>query len=370
MLRPLLIAAFALYTLSLLGVVFVTDHPHRQPLYSPTTDQRAQRSAVPLPLRGFAISLHHTDQFPLYLQAVDEIAALGFDSLEVATPAFQTDGASQQIRIETGPGRGPQRGQLVTLLKHAKTRGLTTSLMPQVLFTQPRGNEWRGKIHPHNWAPWWESYREMIGYFLDVAIEADVDIFCVGSELLSTERQTDRWVELIAEVRQGFRGLLTYSTNWDHYHVPTLWRHLDLIGISGYWDMTKGVTHDPPTPEDLAARWSQIRTKLLNFAIAQNRPILFTEIGYPTLPWAIKDPWNYVNSDNTLPDPHAQAAGYAAFLAAWEDLLIHQPNPAVAAGVFFFEWDPYHQGGPGDSGYGVRGKPAFDLLRQWLVKRP
>ena len=357
------------YGLSILGAAVAP-----RPSTSDSSQTLRTVAATPLPnrtliqpLRGFAISLHHTDQLDRYVQAIDEMAALGCNSIEIATPAFQTNGASQQIDIQTGSGRGPYREQLIELLHHAKSRGLYTALMPQVLFTHPRGNEWRGKIHPDQWEPWWQSYQNMIDYFLDIAIETKVDLFSVGSELISTERQIDRWKTLIAHVRGRFNGLLTYSTNWDHYHVPTLWQHLDMIGVSGYWNLTSDAQHDPPTHEELTQRWIGIRDKLLAFAATQDRPILFTEVGYPSLPWALKDPWNYVNSDDIPADTHAQHRGYAAFLSAWDHRLIENPDTRIMAGVFFYEWDPYHEGGPQDSGYGVRGKPAFDLLKEWFA---
>jgi len=354
------------YVLSILGALWAPGRSHGHPP-PPGVLVKSGEGLPHETLRGFALSLHYTDQLGLYMQAIDEMAALGFNCVEIATPAFQTNGASHDVRVEAGPGRGPHRWQLIQLLGYARERGLVTTLMPQILFTQPRGNEWRGKIHPEHWGPWWENYKKTIDYFLDIANEAGVDIFCVGSELLSTERQVDRWVEMIGHVRKGFKGRLTYSTNWDHYHVPLVWQHLDLIGISGYWDMTQAARHTPPTPQELAQRWRGIREKLLAFAASQDRPILFTEVGYPSLPWALKDPWNYVNDAGIPSAPDAQALGYKAFLLAWEDLLIHQPNPKHLAGVFFYAWDPYNQGGPQDSGYGVRGKPVYDILKDWLA---
>lgn len=358
-------AALIVYGLSILGTLIAPR---------PTVGQRlpsgvwARRDVPPgSPLRGFAISLHHTDRLALYLAAIDEMAALGFNCVEVATPAFQTNGASQQIRIETGTQRGPTRDQLVTVLRHARQRGLVTALMPQILLTHPRGNEWRGKIHPDQWDPWWQSYRTIVDYFLEIANESSVDIFVIGSELLSTERHADRWTQLVGHARKRFNGWLSYSTNWDHYHVPTIWPHVDMIGVSGYWDLTRDARDGCPTPEDLKNRWRQIRRKLLDFAATQDRPILFTEIGYPSLPWALKAPWNYVNDRRTPADHDAQVQGYRAFLSAWDDLLTTQPNGRLLTGVFFYAWDPYHQGGADDGGYGVRGKPALKLLKQWLA---
>ncbi len=371
--RMSLSAAGVLYGLSVIAACVVSSPPDRSASSDSDPARARIESRSTLPHCGFAISLHHTDHFADYLASVDQIAAMGFDSLAVVTPAFQPHGASDSVRLETGPGRGPHREQLVRLLRHARARGLDTLLMPVVLFTAPRGNEWRGKIHPGDWDAWWASYRRVLDHFLQVAIDADVTVFSVGSELLSTERQPDRWAALIAHARSRFSGRLTYSTNWDHYHVPTVWGDLDYIGISGYWDITGLTDPDAPDPNKLAERWSQIRDRVLEFGRSQNRPVMFTEIGYPSLPWALTDPWNYVNGSDAFADGDRQAMGYSAFLAAWTDLLAAPapvtgapPNPL--AGVFFYEWDPYHQGGPADTGYGVRGKPAERILRRWLLE--
>src|SRR5205823_4640957 len=128
-----------------------------------------------------------------YLTAIDEIAAMGFNTVEVLTPMFQDNGASESMRVSVGPGRSPERKDLVKVLRHAREKGLTTVLMPLVLFENPRGNEWRGKIQPEKWDNWWKSYRKNIDYFLDIANEADASVFSIGSELLSTEKQLDRW---------------------------------------------------------------------------------------------------------------------------------------------------------------------------------
>lgn len=365
-----LCCALCLYSLCTIGALIAQpQNASPTPLQNNRRSPKPLNDTLPLPIRGFALNFHHTVHLTAYLQAIDEMADLGCNSVEIVTPAFQTDGQSQQVRIETGPKRGPLRWQLLALLRHARQRGLTTTLMPQVLFTNPRGNEWRGKINPSNWEPWWNSYQRMIDYFLDIAQEASVDVFCVGSELLSTERQTDRWLSLIRHIRSRYNGLLTYSTNWDHYHVPTIWHDLDMIGVNGYWDLSHHAAHDPPSPTDLSRRWHQIQKKLFDFANLHGRPILLTEIGYPSLPWAIKDPWNYVHDSAVKADTHAQTQGYTSFLTAWGDLLSSdESNTEVVAGAFFYAWDPYRHGGEYDTGYGIRGKPAGDLLKQWLAR--
>jgi len=381
-LQRLLIAAAVVYGLSLMGAAFA---PRSQPTTAreAAAEQPATRKAqVPDPLMGFAINFHHTQDISLYLQAIDEIAALGFNSVEIVTPAFQDHGASQTIRVEYAPGKSPTREDLIEVLTYARSKGLSTTLMPIVLFSHPRGNEWRGKINPEQWEPWWRSYRQMTDYFLEIAIEADVQVYCVGSELLSTETNNDAWQKLISHVRRRFKGKLIYSTNWDHYHVPTFWKEVDIIGISGYWNMTTltpvGSVVDP---DHLAKRWIEIRSRLLEFSQAQNKPVVMTEIGYPTLPWALKNPWNYVAAGaEAKPDPMAQAAGYRAFLAAWEDLLTisHKQTSRSSAtlpfrshgflGFYFYAWDVYHQGGPQDTGYGIRNKPSYEVVRNFMTQ--
>jgi len=54
-----------------------------------------------------------------------------------------------------------------------------------------------------------------------------------------------------------------------------------MIGISCYWDMTKGAKKDPPDDEALAKRWAGVREEVLSFAEAQGKPVFLTEIGYP-----------------------------------------------------------------------------------------
>jgi len=339
---------------------------HAPPQTKSTTSGPTDRPTA-LPRVGFAMNLHHTGQLDAYLEGVDALAEMGCDHLVILVPVFQTHGGATDIAIRPGPGRSPDLHQLTALLRRAEQRELLSVMMPIVLFTDPRGNEWRGKIQPESWDRWWAAYRRVMRTFADLAQRHGVDVLSVGSELLSTEQQGRRWREVIHEVRARYTGSLTYSTNWDHYHVPVFWSELDVMGINAYWDLLPN--GGEPTASRLAKRWGRIRDQVLAFAADQDKPLLFTEVGYPSLPWGLKDPWNYVNAKQAEPDPEAQAAGYAAFLSAWGDRLRGERPSPFLAGVTFYKWDPYYRGGPKDTGYGVRGKPAQDLVRELLRQR-
>ena len=382
------LCAIGLYLLAIFGAL-IAPQPSNHNI-KPQVPERLIAQEQSLEHRqvvGFSLNVHYTDHLPKHLRAIDMVAEMGCNSLQILTPAFQQDGASTHISITNKPGRCPSTQQLLTLLHHARQRHLKTLLMPTILFAKPRGNEWRGKISPDDWDTWWASYSITMRHFANLAQRANVDVLCVGSELLSTERQTDRWIKLIAEIRKVYHGQLVYATNWDHYHVPTFWEHVDYVGISGYWDITKGSASPPLQNSDAptlkqstlasenqpayALRWQSIQKSLADFARQAKRPILITELGYPCLPWGLKDPWNYVTDGTVKVAVDVQAMGYQSFLGNWSHLL-RPDNPIPAngfAGVVFYSWDPYNAGLT-DPGYGVWGKPAEIIIRRWLAKHP
>ncbi len=360
----------------------------QSPPAPPPPDSRIPIPESPsIPLLGFTLNLHHNNEHELYQQAVTDLADMGFDTVQFTVPVFQTDGRSDEIRIETGPGRGPRADRLIDLIRRARARRMTVILSPILLFTKPRGDEWRGKISPHDWNNWWTSYRRMTEHFLQIAAEHDVRIYVVGSELLSTENQPHRWQAIIAAARSRFRGQLTYASHWDRYDAPAFWKQLDLVSVNEYFDVTQGRgLHRGATDgaeASLAAAWGRRRDTLLAFAARVGKPLLFTELGYPSLPWALERPWKYTHTG--VPADHdAQAAGYRAFLSAWRPQLVARPggndgadpgpSPALTgtapfAGVVFYEWDPYRRGEPTDTHYGIRGKPAESMLRELLNGR-
>ena len=109
--------------------------------------------------------------------------------------------------------------------------------MPIVLLENPREGEWRGKIAPTNWADWWEDYENYLMHYAWLAESAEAEVFMVGSELVSTETDTDHWKDLIARVRKAYHGRLGYSANWDHYKQVGFWDVLDLVGMTTYHDL-------------------------------------------------------------------------------------------------------------------------------------
>ena len=376
--RRLLILGALTFALSIVGAMLAgrgdpavgAEHTRPAPRVAGDPVAQAQPQYI-----GMTLNVYYTSQIERDLAAIDRIHETGFNTVQIVTPIFQTDGASEQLRAPFRPGRSPSPEQLVRLLDHAHKLGMRTILMPQINFTKPRGNEWRGKIHPEDWRVWWQNYDKLMDRYLDIAIKGHADVFTVGCELVSTldGKHLDQWQKLIDLCRSRFKGKLTFSTTWDSYDRVNFWQDLDYIGISGYWNLTtKAADPQHPKPSELAARWADIRQRLLTFAKAAGRPILITELGYPSLKWGLKDPWNYVNSDHAKADPAVQAAGYRSFLSAWEPNLTPPQAPAqkhpYLAGVLFYEWNVTADNPLDDTGYSIFGKPAYDIVHHWLMR--
>jgi hypothetical protein len=315
----------------------------------------------PRPLLGFALNCHHINDLPLYLDSVDAIADLGANTLLVVTPMYQERVNSTTIRRLRSSC--PTEEQLIAILRRGAARDLYTILMPIVLIETPRMKEWRGVIEPNDWDAWWASYERFIDHFLAIAGEANVDMFVVGSELNSTEHQNERWERIIARVRAAYDGRLTYSANWDRYEQVTFWPLVDAISVSAYFELARDTPGAPV--QDLAEAWGPQRDRLLATAQQWDRPLLLSEVGYPSLPWASAHPWNYVAAEGQKADHDAQARCWEAFFAAWGET-IADPTGRVL-GFCGYRWDPYRAGGEEDTGYGILGKPAAAIVRDGLA---
>ena len=313
------------------------------------------RPAFPAEFRGITLQLHSGDPKHPYEKLIDEIAETGANTLQLVVPGYQENASSTSIFLDARRGPGPRR--VVELVKYAKGKGLMVVLMPIVLLSNAREGEWRGKIKPQDWGHWWGEYNSFILHNAGLAQEGGADVFMVGSELILTEYQTDRWRALIADVRKAYKGRLSYSSNWDHYTSIAWWDDLDLIGMTTYYDLSHG---KKPTLDVLLDSWRPIRKEILDWQATVNRPILFTEVGWPNQVTGAEFPWDYYRSPNS-PDPQAQANCYESFFRTWA-------NDPSSAGWIVWEWRTGldQKADEKDTGYSPQGKPAMAIVKKYF----
>lgn len=319
---------------------------------------RAERVTT-LPFRGVAVQLHspvlcdpkHPDG---YYKCVDEIAALGADTVKFIVNAQMENGRTSRIYMDLRST--PTAEQIVELVKYARSKNLRVVFMPIVLIEYPEGMEWRGTIAPKNWDQWWDHYRQMMSHYAMTCERAGVDLLVIGSELVSTERYADQWLRVIQTVRTHFKGMITYSANWDHYQDIPFWDHMDVIGMNSYWKLGE----DRNVPEaEVIRRWQGIQQNVLGFARGKGKPLVLLEVGWCSLANAAHEPWDYTQ-DQLPVDLELQARLWTAFFKAWHG------KPGFG-GFMVWEWVPGN-GGPANKAYTPENKPAEKVIREWFAK--
>jgi len=313
-------------------------------------------STADMPYRGMVLQVQRIDGEGLeYKKAVDAIAAIGADSIEIVVDSRQENVSSSEIFLDMRMCPSPEK--LTDLIRYAKSKKLRVLLMPIVLLEKAvKANDWRGTIHPPVWEDWFNSYRDMITHYAAVAEAGGADVFMVGSELVSSEIHNDEWRHTIHDVRKVFHGKLTYSSNWDHYNSIPFWDALDMVGMNSYWKLGDNRN---VSVEEIVKRWHDLQRDLFAFVKKTHRPLLFTEVGWCSLANAAHEPWDYTKQVEPI-DLELQRKLYEGFFEAW------QGSPDL--GGFSFWQYTIGQGGPEDRGYTPVGKPAEKTLREWLAK--
>lgn len=204
------------------------------------------------------------------------------------------------------------------------------------------------------------SYRDFIFAYLDVAIEMDVELFCIGTELEQfIVKRPQFWHSLIGEIKKKYHGKLTYAANWDEYSRISFWKQLDYIGVDAYFPVSEAQT---PTVEEARRGWKPWKEKLKKVAETNNKPILFTEFGYRSIDYAGKEPWK---SDRNEAGVNLEAQTNLTE-ALFEELYAE----SWYAGGFIWKWYLEHPnaGGPKNNRFTPQNKPAEQLIKTYFKK--
>ena len=213
-----------------------------------------------------------------------------------------------------------------------------------------------------DWKQWEAAYEQYIMTMVDIAVEEDVSIFCLGTELKkSVIERTDFWIGLIHKIRKVYCGSLTYSSNWDHYTEVPFWNLLDYIGISTYFPLSDAKT---PEVDELIAAWQPIKDELRSFCQNQDKQILFTEFGYLSVDHCAHRTWELEeNIHYARVNERGQANALNAIFASFY-------NEDFWAGGFLWKWFPNghgHEGYP-HKDYTPQDKLAEQILHNWYSK--
>lgn len=287
--------------------------------------------------------------------SLSRLASLGANYVAFLVTGYMEDHSSTEIYLD--PHLTPSDRALRHAIRVAHSLGLKVMLKPHV---DLKSGGWRGHIAPRDPLIWFRRYSDFILRYARLAQDYNVELFCVGTELrsLSMARFRLYWEEVISAVRRSFRGALVYAANWDEYPFVGFWDLLDYVGIDAYFPLSSSRT---PTVTELIEAWKPWIAALEGWQAEVGKPVIFTEIGYRSVDYAAREPWNW--TARAPYNPEAQANCFeAVFLAL-------QGKPWFA-GVFFWNWLPDPSaGGVGDLDYTPQNKPAEAVLARFFQGR-
>jgi hypothetical protein len=310
---------------------------------------------------AYAHALQHERGYGTAASAasLEELRALGVDSVALTPFGFQANPGDTTIRwvgTRVGHGIGETDEAIRAGAKQARAAGMRIMLKPHLWLRPPN---WPGSIDMQSaadWDAWFASYRPFLLHYAALAEELHAETLCVGNELTKTVAHEQAWRALIRNARAVYHGRLTYGANLDEVYAVPFWDALDAIGVSAYFPLSDERSPDVAT---LERGWKPLVAKLAALSAKTKRPILFTELGYPSRDFAAKEPWVERGRE---PNTALQAAAYEAFFrAVWPQRWF--------AGVYFWKWESYAGHDDGGVSYFIEKKPAAAIVRRYFTHR-
>jgi hypothetical protein len=310
-------------------------------------------------MRGFAVPAWRKGEFRShdYKRALGEIVALNSNWVSLHS-TFQQDGmrGTQIFDTDQRGGSSPDIEEQRSAVQTAHMAGLKVLLKPHVNIRSGEG--WRGDIGkgmtPGEVAAWFKAYDSLIVSHARLAEEEHVEMFAVGTELVSMDVHADEWRSTIAKVRAVYHGPIVYCANHSTENAITWWDALDYIGIDAYYPVS---TTKNPSLDELKAAWGPYLKSCDALSKKFGKKILFTEIGYMATDGTSERPYDWAISN--VYDAQEQADCYRAMFEKVYD------KPWFG-GMFLWNWDIRDSS---DSrfrnGYSPKGKPAEAIVKAW-----
>jgi len=183
------------------------------------------------------------------------------------------------------------------------------------------------------------------------------------------------WVDIIDNIRAVYSGTLVYAANWDGYENVSFWDQMDLVGIDAYFPISN---EENPSLTELVDGWSDYcfpagspynaygdsrdchnwMEEIETWQITIDKPIVFTEIGYPGADYAAATPWI---AGSHIPNCELQARCYEAVFLVFSD-------EDWFRGAFWWNWFPWSDaGGCCDLDFTPQNKPAESVLSDYYA---
>ena len=310
--------------------------------------------------RGMVLGLYAGLPYYDYHEELERLAATGATCVSLQAIYRMERFDSNEVVLH--PTSSPTVESLRRTFRQAKIHGLRMMFFPTINLRDEADNAkwWRGNIRPKDWDTWWKNYTAFNVQLATLAQEGGVEWYSLGTEMASTHPFPDQWRALTKGVRKVFSGKLTYSVNFDSHDTFTFGDCLDVIGMNTYDPIAK--YDDYPTPDQLRDAWWWIVNKARTLTARFNRPVMITEVGYPSVAHAHVGPWDF-RTDKPL-DLELQnelMKGAFGVLRHWSD------GEAVFYYLYGENLNQKPIGGPLDRTYAIWGKPVEKTVLNYFA---
>lgn len=302
---------------------------------------------------------------PEAVTSQDLLFDTGVNWICLATAVEQDTYASTDILFDYR--RNASDKDLSFVIKRAHDRGIKVCLKPMI---NCKDGAWRAQIDfPDGdmigrdvwWSKWFESYTAFLLHYAELAEDTGCEMFCLGCEMLGTERKVDYWRELIRKVREVYHGPLVYNTNHGKEDRVEWFDAIDYIGTSAYYRVAKEPGADVDT---MKAAWENVCDHLRPLAEKLGKKVIFMEIGCRSALGCATMPWDFAHRD--LPYSAEEQANF------YESCISTLSKEDWFAGFFWWDWSTRiyttQEAADKDLGFNIHLKKAEKVLKEWYAK--
>lgn len=295
----------------------------------------------------------------------DALMDTGINWVCLAFPINQRTYASTEILFDYR--KNVPDLELLTTIGRFHDRGVKVCLKPMI---NSDDGIWRALINfPDQtmmeedtyWAKWFASYQAFLTHYAALAQYAGCEMFCLGCEMLGTERKEKYWRQTINLVREVYHGPLVYNTNHGKEEAAKWYDALDFVGTSAYYPVESG---PGGSLAEMQENWRRIAGNLRDLSRRLGKKILFMEIGCRSALGCAQMPWDFVHKEFPV-NQEEQARFYESCLSVLS-------GEEWFEGVFWWDWGTqiYHtrEEAERDTGFNVYRKQAEDVVRKWYQK--
>ncbi len=296
------------------------------------------------------------------------LAAMGVTHITLISFAYQQQLDKPALRMQPNAHwySESDRG-IKAMARQADSLGMRVIVKPHI-WAEDYNSEGQTRAHigfesKEAWREWEAQYHAFLMHYAHLAEEIGAAILVIGTELHRPIRERPQfWHGLIADIRDVYRGSLTYAANWwEEYEAVTFWDSLDYIGIQGYFELS---TEEEPSRELLLKGWEPHKKTMKALSARTGRPVLFTELGYRNAPDAAAKPWRWPSRNESMTVEPADALQARLFDAFFEALW-HEP---WFEGVILWKWTPQPGRRRNYLDFTPQGKPAEAVIERWFTK--